>query len=139
MIEQTYHDLMSKLPAAQRAITQAREAYDQAVEVTKECERLAEDEKVQIVIFAGGYSKLGTNDKDREYKLAEILRDNTRYQAIQANLRNANVRKADAKRGLDNAVTDLETLRYQTSLTCDLMKYMALTTAKPQAAELLDL
>ena len=139
MIEQTYHDLMSKLSRMPAAIAQAREAYDQAVKAVKDCERMSDDKRAQAVIFAGGYSKLGTNDKDREYKLIELLRNSSYYQSLQSNLRNAEQHKAETKRNLDNALTDFDSLRIQASLLGDLMKYSALSAAKPSSAELLDL
>ena len=139
MIDQIYADLMSRLDTANRTIAAAREAFAQASKAADDAQRLVDDEKASEVITAGGYSSLGKNAEDREYKLIQLLNGNGLYQRALANLRKAEQVKTDAKRNLDNALTDFDIARTQTALTSSYMKYSAISAAKPAVADLLDL
>jgi len=139
MIEQTYHNLMNQLGTIHHRIADARRMYDDTRKASADAERIANDEKGEIVIALGGYSALGKNAEEREYNLQAKLNASTRYTAALAFMRKAAAHEADAKRNLEDLKTEFESLQIQARLTGDFLKYSALAAAKPEAASLLDL
>lgn len=139
MIEQTYHNLMNQLSAIHHRIADARRMYDETRKASADAERIASDEKGEIVIASGGYSTLGKNAEEREYNLQAKLNASARYTAALTNQRKAEAYEVDAKRNLEDLKTEFESLQIQARLTADFLKYSALAAAKPEAASLLDL
>lgn len=138
-MEQTYQELMNQLRTIASRLADARKNYDDTRKALDICKRNVDAEKAEIVISAGGYSALGKNAEDREYKLLELTRKNEYYTAALANQRGAESHEIDAKRALEDLKTEFDSLRIQASLQGDFLKYSALVANKPETASLLDL
>lgn len=138
-MNETYQELMSQLRTIAARIADARKAHDDTRKALDMCKRNLEGEKAEIVIAAGGYSALGKNAEDREYKLLELTRKNSHYAAALANQRSAENQEVDAKRQLEDLKTEFDSLRIQASLQGDFLKYSALVASNPAAADLLNL
>jgi len=138
-MNQTYQELMNQLRTIASRLADARKNYDDARKALDMCKRNVEGEKAEIVISAGGYSALGKNAEDREYRLVELTRNSSHYTAALATQRSAENVEMDAKRQLEDLKTEFDSIRIQASLQGDFLRYSALVASKPEAADLLDL
>lgn len=138
-MEQTYQELMTQLRNVTTHIAVARKHHDDMRKALDMCKRNVDGVKAEIVISAGGYSALGKNAEEREYKLIELIRKNSYYTAAIASLRDAENREMDAKRTLENLKTEFDSLRHQVDGFSSYVKYSALVASNPAAADLLNL